>query len=66
MTGEPKPAMEHGPTGVWDGDLADALEDALQVVQAFYERARMLGWRTPEMVDARELLRKWRPLEVWS
>ncbi|MGE3704798.1 MAG: hypothetical protein AB7I13_05965 [Vicinamibacterales bacterium] len=45
----------------WKTDV----EPLVAVLLAFYRRAHDLGWTTPEMDDARALLHKYAPLEVW-
>lgn len=45
----------------WKSDV----EPLVAVLLAFYRRAHDLGWTTPEMADARALLHKYAPLEVW-
>lgn len=44
---------------------AATIEEATDLLVRFYERARGLGWATPEMADARQYLRRVAPQEVW-
>lgn len=41
------------------------IQDATELILRFYNRARDLGWTTPEMDDARQYLRRVAPQEVW-
>lgn len=44
----------------------DDFQDATAIILAFYNRAKDLGWTTPEMADARAFLRQYARNEVWS